>query len=75
MNNSQIEMNTPELAMDIPEQSRTQKIALATIVGTTIEWYDYFIYAAVAGLVFNQLFFYTCRTCFRNPISLRLDWY
>ena len=35
----------------------TKKIALATIVGTTIEWYDYFIYAAVAGLVFNQLFF------------------
>jgi hypothetical protein len=41
MNNSQIEMNTPELALDIPEQSSTQKIALATIVGTTIEWYDY----------------------------------
>jgi MFS family permease len=57
MNNSQVEINTPEMAIDIPEQSRTQKIALATIVGTTIEWYDYFIYAAVAGLVFNQLFF------------------
>ncbi len=34
-----------------------KKVAYATIVGTTIEWYDYFIYAAVAGLVFNQLFF------------------
>lgn len=41
----------------IPTRKHTQKIALATIVGTTIEWYDYFIYAAVAGLVFNQLFF------------------
>lgn len=34
-----------------------KKVAYATIIGTTIEWYDYFIYAAVAGLVFNQLFF------------------
>ncbi|WP_454973021.1 MFS transporter, partial [Corynebacterium propinquum] len=25
--------------------------------GTAIEWYDYFLYAAVAGLVFNQLMF------------------
>ena len=37
--------------------STDKKVAYATIVGTTIEWYDYFIYAAVAGLVFNQLFF------------------
>ncbi|EJO34695.1 MFS transporter [Acinetobacter radioresistens] len=44
----------------IPQQVHTQadkKVAYATIIGTTIEWYDYFIYAAVAGLVFNQLFF------------------
>lgn len=34
-----------------------RKVAYATIIGTTIEWYDYFIYAAVAGLVFNQIFF------------------
>ncbi|WP_164709207.1 MFS transporter [Acinetobacter sp. B51(2017)] len=37
--------------------STDRKVAYATIVGTTIEWYDYFVYAAVAGLVFNQLFF------------------
>lgn len=41
-----------------PSHSSTdRKVAYATIIGTTIEWYDYFIYAAVAGLVFNQLFF------------------
>ncbi|WP_066906578.1 MFS transporter [Millisia brevis] len=32
-------------------------MVLATIVGTTVEWYDFFIYAAAAGLVFGQLFF------------------
>ncbi|WOE32218.1 MULTISPECIES: MFS transporter [unclassified Acinetobacter] len=34
-----------------------RKVAFATIIGTTIEWYDFFIYAAAAGLVFNTLFF------------------
>ncbi len=34
-----------------------KKVAYATIIGTTVEWYDFFIYAAAAGLVFKQLFF------------------
>ncbi|MBP6562944.1 MAG: MHS family MFS transporter [Neisseriaceae bacterium] len=34
-----------------------RKVALATIIGTTVEWYDFFIYASVAGLVFKQVFF------------------
>ncbi|WP_374198789.1 MFS transporter [Mycobacterium sp. MYCO198283] len=29
----------------------------ASLVGTTIEWYDFFLYATAAGLVFNQAFF------------------
>ncbi|AZL08444.1 MFS transporter [Brevibacterium aurantiacum] len=32
-------------------------MAFATVVGTSIEWYDYFLYAAASGLIFNQLFF------------------
>jgi len=34
-----------------------RKVALATVIGTTIEWYDFFIYANAAGLVFASLFF------------------
>ncbi|GAA1412699.1 MFS transporter [Glutamicibacter uratoxydans] len=34
-----------------------RRIAFATIIGTTIEWYDFFIYATAAGLVFAHLFF------------------
>ena len=34
-----------------------KKVACATIIGTTVEWYDFFINAAAAGLVFKQLFF------------------
>jgi MFS family permease len=34
-----------------------RRVVFATVVGTTVEWYDFFIYAAAAGLVFGQLFF------------------
>jgi MFS family permease len=34
-----------------------RKVVAATIVGTTIEWYDFFIYAFAANLVFAPLFF------------------
>jgi MFS family permease len=34
-----------------------RRVAIATMVGTTIEWYDFFIYANTAALVFAQLFF------------------
>ncbi|MBX7442902.1 MULTISPECIES: MFS transporter [unclassified Arthrobacter] len=34
-----------------------RRVAFATIIGTTIEWYDFFIYGTAAGLVFAQLFF------------------
>ncbi|MEV7135771.1 MFS transporter [Arthrobacter sp. NPDC093128] len=39
-----------------PAQER-RRVAFATIIGTTIEWYDFFIYANAAGLVFAKLFF------------------
>ena len=34
-----------------------RRIVVATVVGTTIEWYDFFIYATAAGLVFSKVFF------------------
>jgi MHS family shikimate/dehydroshikimate transporter-like MFS transporter len=34
-------------------------IAFASLVGTTIEWYDFFLYNTAAALVFNKLFFPT----------------
>lgn len=34
-----------------------RRVVFATVVGTTVEWYDFFIYAQAAGLVFGALFF------------------
>jgi len=40
-------------------KSSIRMIALASLIGTTIEWYDFFLYNTAAALVFNKLFFPT----------------
>src|SRR5918994_776213 len=37
--------------------SAIRKVAAASLIGTTIEWYDFFIYGTAAALVFPALFF------------------
>ncbi|MFJ6940767.1 MFS transporter [Streptomyces sp. NPDC101132] len=34
-----------------------RRIVGASLIGTTIEWYDFFLYGSAAALVFNTLFF------------------
>jgi MFS transporter, MHS family, shikimate and dehydroshikimate transport protein len=34
-----------------------RKVVFGALVGTALEWYDFFIYGTAAALVFNQLFF------------------
>ncbi len=33
------------------------RVWIASLVGSSIEWFDYFLYGTVAALVFNQMFF------------------
>jgi MFS transporter, MHS family, shikimate and dehydroshikimate transport protein len=39
------------------ERSSIRQVAAASFIGTTIEWYDFFLYGTAAALVFNKLFF------------------
>ncbi len=34
-----------------------RRILIASLVGSSIEWFDYFLYGTVSALVFNQIFF------------------
>ena len=40
-----------------PQTSDIKKVAAASLIGTTIEWYDFFIFGTAAALVFPALFF------------------
>ncbi|WP_158891693.1 MFS transporter [Amycolatopsis anabasis] len=37
--------------------TQVRRAALASAIGTTIEWYDFFLYNTAAALIFPQLFF------------------
>jgi MFS family permease len=40
-----------------PDPKTVRTALWASLVGTTIEWYDFFLYATAASLIFNQAFF------------------
>src|SRR6478735_345241 len=51
-------MATTFVPLPEAEQSaQLRKAVIASTVGTTIEWYDFFLYGTAAGLVFGKLFF------------------
>ncbi|RLJ86563.1 metabolite-proton symporter [Planococcus citreus] len=43
-----------EISLD---KKTTRRVLTASLVGSSIEWFDYFLYGTMAALVFNQLFF------------------
>lgn len=40
-------------------KSSARKVAFASFIGTSIEWYDFFLYGTASALVFGKLFFPT----------------
>jgi metabolite-proton symporter len=42
---------------DSQHSAELRKAVIAATIGTTIEWYDFFIYGTVTGLVFGKLYF------------------
>jgi metabolite-proton symporter len=53
-------MATIDLAGQIPDsehQIQLRRAVIAATIGTAIEWYDFFLYSTVTGLVFAKLYF------------------
>src|SRR3954452_10306254 len=38
-------------------QRSPRKVIVASLIGTSLEWYDFFLYSTAAAVVFNKLFF------------------
>ena len=47
----------PHVPEDVLRISQRRRAVLASVVGTTIEWYDFFLYGTAAALIFPKLFF------------------
>jgi MHS family metabolite:H+ symporter-like MFS transporter len=43
--------------MSANSQNAIKKVVYSSLIGATIEWYDFFLYGVVAGIVFNKLYF------------------
>lgn len=39
------------------DQKTVNRVVLSSLIGATIEWYDFFIYGVLAGIVLNKLYF------------------
>jgi metabolite-proton symporter len=47
----------PSGLSDFEHRAQLRRAVVASTVGTAIEWYDFFLYSTVTGLVFAKLFF------------------
>jgi MFS family permease len=45
------------MSAKIEHQQQLRRAVLASTIGTAIEWYDFFLYSTITGLVFAQLYF------------------
>ncbi len=48
---------TSRTLSDAEHSVQLRKAVIASTIGTTIEWYDFFLYGTAAGLIFGKLYF------------------
>src|SRR5262249_15478787 len=49
--------DTAAPASELGDRAQLMRAVIASTIGTTIEWYDFFLYSTASGLVFARLFF------------------
>ena len=56
---------------DVEHRVQLRRAVIASTIGTAIEWYDFFLYSTVTGLVFAKLFFPNVGSACRHARGLR----
>ncbi len=51
------EVTASEAAQGRLDRKKMRKISTASVIGTTVEWYDLFLFGTASALVFNRIFF------------------
>ena len=58
-------------AAQVEDKSNLRRVVAASFIGTTIEWYDFFLYGTAAALVFGELFFPNVESADRHAGGVR----
>jgi metabolite-proton symporter len=57
MSQAQAQTQTTTMVQSVVSKKVTNRALLASMIGSSIEWFDFFLYGSLASLVFNKLFF------------------
>ncbi|WP_020494806.1 MFS transporter [Sciscionella marina] len=47
----------PDNATQRQTQRQLRTVVASSVIGTTVEWYDFFLYGTAAGIIFNRFYF------------------
>ncbi|NJC24435.1 MFS family permease [Arthrobacter pigmenti] len=64
----------PDSGGSTKEPTGLKKIVAASMVGTVVEWYEFFLYATAATLIFGEFFFPDSNTALDNIINAFLTY-
>src|SRR4051794_41796412 len=53
---SELEVTAPTTVEDVDQSTRLRAL-FSSAIGGAVEWYDYFLYGTMAGIIFGPLFF------------------